>query len=877
MRNSGLSRSSTSPLQPEHVSRRKSTGLVTAKTFDAANRPRSMVYRGDMSPLTPATAPEIPGGHTASKYDLASPDTQRTLGASPGIIQGTSPVLSPMQPEEPSEASSNGSHQQLTRDALLSRAQSEVSLYAPSRRRSAILTPGVATRSEQSDVSPSTKLNPRNSVPNILDEPAMNPAESPPKPRRSFPKQLSSDTPERVPTPSEADYRHIGGIKFGSLRVMNASPGPSPGPEQRSKTTTQSSANVARNLMSSGAEGQAINDSTPSIGEIKQPKPLSGAVSPVMATFSDASANGVAPSTDCSPFSPPTGVWKSDGVSPLTPATQPSSKGTPEIPDIHQKPDTKPSAMTNTYDDKRKSTTGATRSNSGPGSSSSSEGRQESVSKMDSGYSSSRSIKSLFGSKKSAKQTKDGDAAQPVPTPGESQEKHPGGGLLGSFKARKSREQTQQPGHSRGASAPNVSSRDVSVEKPTSSSGASTSSQKSKKLQKLVTSARRRSLPNMPPSQPQQEDVPSMPSDAAEKLQEHNRMFDEESKQSSFRVHVPKEAPKSIVAVESKEVPERPPERPYPQARMAAIDRPPRPKSTGPIHMGRAPSVSSTKPPAQRKSILRRSKHFETSNFDDDDGVPDYILGYEVQAASIDSIRRSAGNSAFDAAFVPMAEDNAMGTAMKRMPPPGPVPRTLGGSGPYPPLRTRSSAPDFLETVSEPASPGSVDCYSQKMPKTPPPISIRTRGSKKKKRSRAPHSASHGARHHPPQHPPMPDPHVYDGRRGNSTNEQDLTQSLRSFPVLRAPGDMSPKRFGGPGKRPEHGMVPVRRMSAKAFYLSPTPRSESETGRYPAHPGAPPQAYGPPHGPGNDDPTRPPYRVLHSYNSPSYKSVPIRS
>ena len=881
-----------------------------------------MVQRTRLSPLTPVTGPE---GPSRSRDDLVSSGVQRAGSAQ------TSPVPGSSKLEEPQEAPWHASHQQQANDAPFGRSQSEVSLFAPSRRRSAVLTPGVATRSGQSDVPLSTKSSFRKSVPPPQKEHGRDLDESLAHRRLSMPPQSFVPTsPERVATPSEDEYQQIGGIKFGSLRITNATPTPTLRSELAPKMTAPgSSLGIAENSGPSGPEEPAAYGLATSTTDIKQPKPLSGAVSPVVAIFSDASTNGVDSSTSCSPFSYPSGGWKSDGVSPFSSMSQPSAQSAPEILGVNQKPDVKLPESTTTSGDKRKSAVGVARSDSGFGSSSSSEGPSlEPVSKADSGYGSSLSLRSLFGSKKAAKQAKSG--AAPAPTSDEDREKRPGfnsrvpykppakdaskegsgratessgqpgtgkdetvttrdpndsvlrrSSLLGSFKARKSREsQVQQPSHYRGLSNPDASPRDVQAEKPSSSSGASISSHKPKKLQKLITTARRRSMPSMFPSQPQQHDVPSMPSDAAEKLEEHNRIFDEASKQPSFQVNVAtKETPKAFVTVESKEVLDKPSAR----RTTTNIDRP-RPKSTGPIpyHLGRSASVLSIKAPTQRKSILRRSRTAADmlNNSDGEDGVSDYILGYEVQVASIDSIRRSAGNSAFDAAFVPMAEDNVMETAMRRTGPRGPVPRASDAPRPYPRLRTRSSAPDFLETVSEPASPGSVDCYSQKKPKTPPPISIRTRGSKKKKRRRAPHSSSHGARYTEPQHPPLPGPRGYDERHGDSTTEQDLRRSLRSFPVPHAPSDMRPQRFGDPANPPEQSVRYNRRQSAGPFYPSPIPHSESEMGmgRYPRHPPPngpyPSQVHGF-HGPGKDDRHGSPYRMLHSYESPAYKGVPV--
>jgi hypothetical protein len=185
------------------------------------------------------------------------------------------------------------------------------------------------------------------------------------------------------------------------------------------------------------------------------------------------------------------------------------------------------------------------------------------------------------------------------------------------------------------------------------------------------------------------------------------------------------------------------------------------------------------------------------------------------------------------------------------------------GPSPYPTLRSRSSAPDFLETVAEPASPGAVDAASQKKPKTPPPISIRTRGSKKSRRKRP--VSHHQGMPMPPlpgQHtdvPPMPNMGYVGGRYPPS---EELSQSLRSIPV------QLPRSSNRPNPQRPHlanHTDPRYHGRSRSHYV---PRSgHGQDGEF-AH-----DASGERESEGSEG--KPPFRVLHSYNSPAYRGAPI--
>lgn len=124
------------------------------------------------------------------------------------------------------------SHPHPESPASLSRTNSEVSLYIPVRRRSVLQTPGVATRPQQTSPKVPAKSSFRNSVPSTPSLSRRTSIESV-KPRRMSLPAVHIDLPSqfRVSTPSEAEYKQLGGMKFGTLRITNGAPELTPRPE----------------------------------------------------------------------------------------------------------------------------------------------------------------------------------------------------------------------------------------------------------------------------------------------------------------------------------------------------------------------------------------------------------------------------------------------------------------------------------------------------------------------------------------------------------------------------------------------------------------------------------------------------------------------
>ncbi|KAI2466765.1 hypothetical protein F4781DRAFT_339035 [Annulohypoxylon bovei var. microspora] len=107
----------------------------------------------------------------------------------------------------------------------ITRANSEISLYTPMRRRS-LMTPGIATREVPVDPGPS-KPRVRHSLPST---PARRGSiESLDGEAAGFPPlSINPNLIPRALTPCEAEYKQTGAFKLGTLRITNGSPARSP-------------------------------------------------------------------------------------------------------------------------------------------------------------------------------------------------------------------------------------------------------------------------------------------------------------------------------------------------------------------------------------------------------------------------------------------------------------------------------------------------------------------------------------------------------------------------------------------------------------------------------------------------------------------------
>ncbi|KAI1181087.1 hypothetical protein F4777DRAFT_1462 [Nemania sp. FL0916] len=110
--------------------------------------------------------------------------------------------------------------------ALLPRTNSEASLYTPMRKRS-LMTPGLATRPAPADLTIPLKMQPEYSMPSTpsrCDSLESTRAGYLSIPRPSFDPSLMP----RALTPCESDYKQTGAFKHGTLRITNGSPARTP-------------------------------------------------------------------------------------------------------------------------------------------------------------------------------------------------------------------------------------------------------------------------------------------------------------------------------------------------------------------------------------------------------------------------------------------------------------------------------------------------------------------------------------------------------------------------------------------------------------------------------------------------------------------------
>ncbi|KAK5991024.1 hypothetical protein PT974_09300 [Cladobotryum mycophilum] len=125
----------------------------------------------------------------------------------------------------------------------LPRANSDLSMYAPVRRRSVIQTPGIATRQERETLPSApnrSKSKSRRSLPPpALEQPSSQLSRAKAPKRISMPPRPAEIQPqERAATPCDLDYQQLGGHKFGSLRITNGCPS-SPAPEKGQRPSSR--------------------------------------------------------------------------------------------------------------------------------------------------------------------------------------------------------------------------------------------------------------------------------------------------------------------------------------------------------------------------------------------------------------------------------------------------------------------------------------------------------------------------------------------------------------------------------------------------------------------------------------------------------------
>lgn len=169
------------------------------------------------------------GSRTSFNYDPSSYAAKRLLNLAEETSHEDNSVISenPVYISEAMRENSRARRPSIpeTTSSSITRANSEISLYTPMRRRS-LLTPGIATREVRTDPS-SSRGRTRYSLPST---PARRESiDSTGVGAIGFPRPMTSSDPiPRALTPSEADYKQTGAFKLGTLRITNGSPTRSP-------------------------------------------------------------------------------------------------------------------------------------------------------------------------------------------------------------------------------------------------------------------------------------------------------------------------------------------------------------------------------------------------------------------------------------------------------------------------------------------------------------------------------------------------------------------------------------------------------------------------------------------------------------------------
>ncbi|KAF4872405.1 hypothetical protein CGCSCA1_v008554 [Colletotrichum siamense] len=267
-RRASLFRSKSSQ-EARRKDKRRQTILVSPEAEDRMSRANSMTWESqkdmDQARQLQVDSWLVPGNRQSINYNLMSYESRRLLNLSEdlaaceenSIMSDSKFEASPFQVTANTWKSSHPHQPPATTPATpvaapatplplpLPRANSDVSLYAPVRRRSMVQTPGVATRIPSATdyyYSASRRSSFRHSMPstpaggrsrlNSIEGGfmALNELiEAEPMPELLPPPV--QEPVERALTPSDMDYRPLGTMKFGSLRITNGEASPLPSPD----------------------------------------------------------------------------------------------------------------------------------------------------------------------------------------------------------------------------------------------------------------------------------------------------------------------------------------------------------------------------------------------------------------------------------------------------------------------------------------------------------------------------------------------------------------------------------------------------------------------------------------------------------------------
>ncbi|KAH7316486.1 hypothetical protein B0I35DRAFT_479325 [Stachybotrys elegans] len=588
-RNSGLFRTGT--LQSDQGARRNSIRSTTASNDIARNGSRTTLAVADYQPITRAYSLQSQDTRASLvNFDIRSNDMQRDFRRDDQHSIIASPVHDSF--DIPGD-------QGRSVGTAIPRNSSDASLYIPMRRRSMVQTPGVATRAQ---VPLSTKSSFRLSHPPTPSMSRRNSIE------QSATRHLSLPPPstnllhqERAVTPCEDEFRQLGGMKFGSLRIINGSPvatptpGCGPGPfAPPSDVTSQSYFE-----MSGSNAVAATAPNAPSRWEIDQP--------PVTLVTSYIAHSEIAKPMPMSPTHGQNAVGELQTTSKHTAQEDDlfEDDGSPEIAqqetlDVRNDPNAKPTTAIDDPTPKSKASSIISRSDSAYTASPSSSGPSRvPLSKSDSGYASKSSIRSRHGSRSKSRddnsESRSSIEAPLAPTGAAPQSEGPavskGQGLTEQmrpfrFSTPASKSQKEEvaiaspkslaspsmmrfpllrPRESRD-SVPNTAAQPKKAEAQAVSQGdsrnanndrGSTAAGKPGKFHRLLSGRRRKSLPAAHATFNQDSNdvlMPSVPVGMEHHLMERNGRFPSGERRFPLRIEPSKETLKTILSVGSMEL-----------------------------------------------------------------------------------------------------------------------------------------------------------------------------------------------------------------------------------------------------------------------------------------------------------------------------------
>ncbi|KAM0561208.1 hypothetical protein ACHAPJ_003713 [Fusarium lateritium] len=358
------------------------------QSFVTKSRTNSIGQDNGYRTLTRAESMPVAVRRGSTGYDTRAAEAKKLLNGKQKLP--SEPVITKsnnIHSEKGQDVTDDTSNTNQSAGSSISRTNSDVSLYMPMRRRSVVKTPGVATRAHHSNPPVSAKSSFRKSLPPTPSQSRHNSIESSIARRMSMPTTIPSQVqfPDRAATPVEADYKQLGGMKFGSLRITNGAPVTSPVPEDDVK---EQGASESELVVPRGEYFDEQASNPLSLMNVKSQKADANEPMTTRQQVTTQVPSSVAEqSSDADRSRAGDGEMSENGNAVSFPVA--------EVLDVREDANAKPSPKNMHLELENKMLKGLTRSDSGfiPGPSS--ESTQQTASRVDSGYSSNVSLRSL--------------------------------------------------------------------------------------------------------------------------------------------------------------------------------------------------------------------------------------------------------------------------------------------------------------------------------------------------------------------------------------------------------------------------------------------------------------------------------------------------